>query len=88
MQLDIYWVALLVLVPTVLLLTGHARIKHILLRLRSGSWPQAYQTDKDAEASRFQRIFLQVYLLVMGSEWLQVKSHPRPVCLLFWFCNN
>lgn len=34
--------------------------------------------DAEAAAKKFKRIFLSVYLLVMGSDWLQV-SPPCPV---------
>lgn len=75
MGLDIYWTTLLVLLPTVVLLTG----KNLLLRpfRRFTRWEKvdtSEDTDaisKDEEASKFRRLFLQVYLLVMGSEWLQ-----------------
>lgn len=75
MSLDIYWTALLVLLPTVVLLTG----KNLLLRpfQRFTRWEKVNTTEdaetinKDEEASKFRRLFLQVYLLVMGSEWLQ-----------------
>ena len=30
--------------------------------------------DAEAAATRFKKIFLPVYLLVMGSDWLQVSS--------------
>ncbi len=33
--------------------------------------------DAEAAASQFKRIFLPVYLLVMGSDWLQVCNIPR-----------
>jgi len=33
--------------------------------------------DAEASATQFRRIFLPVYLLVMGSDWLQVRSLAR-----------
>lgn len=89
MGLDIYWTTLLLLVPTVTLLTGRNLLARPFRRF-AAAWKDggkhgehtSYEDDlddKDAEAHRFRRIFLQVYLLVMGSEWLQVRGtflHP------------
>lgn len=33
--------------------------------------------DAETSASQFRRIFLPVYLLVMGSDWLQVCNQPE-----------
>ncbi len=78
MALDIYWIALLLLLPTVVLLSGRGLILrpfHRLRREKDGGEAQldpGRHTEKDEEGRKFRRIFLEVYLLVMGSEWLQV----------------
>ncbi|KAI1275320.1 hypothetical protein F5Y07DRAFT_400546 [Xylaria sp. FL0933] len=69
MGLDIYWIGLLVLVPIVALVAGH---KAILSALRGISSTEKHERDPlDDEAAEFQLTFLRVYLLVIGSEWLQ-----------------
>ncbi|KAI0432517.1 hypothetical protein F5Y09DRAFT_140195 [Xylaria sp. FL1042] len=67
MGLDIYWIGLLVLVPIVALVAGH---KTILSSLRGASSTEK-RDPLDDEAKEFQLTFLRVYLLVIGSEWLQ-----------------
>ncbi|KAI0803952.1 hypothetical protein GGR55DRAFT_682091 [Xylaria sp. FL0064] len=69
MGLDIYWIGLLVLVPIVALVAGH---KTILSSLRGTSSTEKREHDPlNNEAAKFQLTFLRVYLLVIGSEWLQ-----------------
>ncbi|KAI0914948.1 hypothetical protein F4823DRAFT_630045 [Ustulina deusta] len=69
MGLDIYWTGLLVLVPIVALVAGH---KTILSSLRGTPSTEKREPDPlDDEARDFQWTFLRVYLLVIGSEWLQ-----------------
>lgn len=84
MALDIYWIGLIVLVPTVAFAAGH----NIILkpfrrtgRIRAESQERfPLNKKRDEEARKFRWTFLQVYLLVMGSEWLQVSdtSHLFP----------
>lgn len=86
--LDIYWASLLILVPCVTLVLGRNIIIRTFGRL-SISTAAATATSKICEeeeekvdrqgveeASRFRWLFLRVYLLVMGSEWLQVRMNP------------
>ncbi|KAI0509326.1 hypothetical protein F5B22DRAFT_638143 [Xylaria bambusicola] len=70
MGLDIYWIGLLVLVPVVAVVAGH---ETILSSLRgTAAAPEKRETDPlGDEAREFRRTFLRVYLLVIGSEWLQ-----------------
>ncbi|KAL1870194.1 hypothetical protein Daus18300_005258 [Diaporthe australafricana] len=86
MQLDIYWTPLLVLLPTVIILTSRNIIIRPLARIQS-RW-QKIDTDEKTDSSlpqpadeagpasgnddlrRFRRSFLSIYLLVMSSEWL------------------
>ncbi|KAI0106528.1 MFS general substrate transporter [Nemania sp. FL0031] len=68
MALDIYWVGLLVLVPIVAIVAGYKTI----LSLVQGTSTEKRELDPlDDEAGRLQRTFLRVYLVVVGSEWLQ-----------------
>ncbi len=101
MALDVYWIALIVLAPSSVLLAGRGYLAGPLRRRLTWRWrwrrrqtakeggpdggEQAEKEgalssseqadgdgdDDDDEARRFRRQFLQVYLLVMGSEWLQ-----------------
>ncbi|KAK5634522.1 hypothetical protein RRF57_010235 [Xylaria bambusicola] len=70
MGLDIYWIGLLVLVPVVAAaVAGH---ETILSSLRGTAAPEKREADPlEDEAREFRRTFLRVYLLVIGSEWLQ-----------------
>ncbi|KAI1504481.1 molybdate-anion transporter MOT2 [Biscogniauxia marginata] len=69
MGLDIYWNTLIALVPLVALIAGH----RIILRPFRNGWQddKSENSSYDEAASQFRRTFLQVYLLVMGSKWLQ-----------------
>ncbi|KAI0380544.1 MFS general substrate transporter [Hypomontagnella monticulosa] len=67
MVMNIYWIALLVLVPLVALASGH----EIILKPFRAAETEKVATARDEEANKFRKIFLRVYLLVMGSEWLQ-----------------
>ena len=67
--MNIYWIALLVLVPLVALASGH----EIILKPFRAAETEKVATARDEEANKFRKIFLRVYLLVMGSEWLQVS---------------
>ncbi|KAK7709824.1 hypothetical protein SLS64_006066 [Diaporthe eres] len=86
MQLDIYWTTLLVLLPTVIILTGRNIIIRPLARIQS-RWQKVNTEDKleddsskladeteprstDDDLRKFRRGFLSIYLLVMSSEWL------------------
>ncbi|KAK9421835.1 hypothetical protein SUNI508_05436 [Seiridium unicorne] len=68
MAIDIYWIGLLFLTPCVALVLGRGLL---LQPFRGKRLEVSVITQHDAEAGRFRRSFLQVYLLVMGSEWLQ-----------------
>jgi hypothetical protein len=70
MGLDMYWIGLLVLVPLVAIVAGHKTIQ-VLLNGKSIKKPALSHLDDDAR--NFQKTFLWVYLLVVGSEWLQVS---------------
>ncbi|KAK2614683.1 hypothetical protein N8I77_001489 [Diaporthe amygdali] len=86
MQLDIYWTTLLVLLPTVIILTGRniilrpfARIQLRWQKIESNEKdddhsPQdadeAGPTSRDDDLRKFRHSFLSIYLLVMSSEWL------------------
>ncbi|GAW20109.1 hypothetical protein ANO14919_096050 [Xylariales sp. No.14919] len=68
MGLDIYWIGLLVLVPVVAIVAGHG----IILSVLRGTPTEKREPDPlDEDARKLQRTFLRVYLLVIGSEWLQ-----------------
>ncbi|KAK8029907.1 hypothetical protein PG993_011198 [Apiospora rasikravindrae] len=58
--LDIYWTSLLILVPCVTLVLGRCEEEEEDVDRRDAE-----------EARKFRWLFLRVYLLVMGSEWLQ-----------------
>lgn len=85
MALDIYWIGLLILVPTVAFAAGH---NVILKPLRARGWMNAGESREKSlshnrrndETRKFRRTFLQVYLLVMGSEWLQVSERAHFAC--------
>jgi hypothetical protein len=79
MAIDIYWAGLLVLLPSAALLIGKDAIvrvfRHFLGRDSNGRVnPTGYSPEKNEEAKKFRRTFLQVYLLVMSGEWLQVRE--------------
>lgn len=80
MGLDIYWIGLLVLVPVVALVAGHETILSLAARGTSAEKKKEARevNPLDDEAAKFHRTFLQVYLLVIGSEWLQVCYVPGP----------
>ncbi|KAI1090950.1 MFS general substrate transporter [Rostrohypoxylon terebratum] len=69
MALNIYWTSLFILVLIVVLLMG----RNFILRLfrTKNLEKDVVLQDVDAEARKFRIIFLRVYLVVMGSEWLQ-----------------
>ncbi|KAK7740415.1 hypothetical protein SLS62_011132 [Diatrype stigma] len=77
MALDIYWIGLLILVPTIAFAAGHNFWLRPFRRSAYGFArrdPEEKTPSSDRrgdEARKFRRTFLQVYLLVMGSEWLQ-----------------
>ncbi|OTB01645.1 hypothetical protein M426DRAFT_265758 [Hypoxylon sp. CI-4A] len=64
---DIYWIGLFVLVPVVALAAGYQDV----LRLFRVNTADKEPSGHDEESARFQKVFMRVYLLVMGSEWLQ-----------------
>ncbi|KAI2472697.1 MFS general substrate transporter [Annulohypoxylon bovei var. microspora] len=66
MALNIYWIGLFILIPVVVLLVGYK----VILRL---FWTTKFKEENAqyVEARKFRRTFLRVYLVVMGSEWLQ-----------------
>ncbi len=75
MALDVYWIALIALAPTSVLLAGRSYLVRPFQRLTRGNeGDKQDRDDGDDSAHQFRRTFLQVYLLVMGSEWLQVKG--------------
>lgn len=84
MQLDVYWITLLVLLPAVVLSLGRKIIIRPFVRIQT-RWrkvnteeePDSFSETEpeeprshDDETRRFRRAFLSVYLLVMSSEWL------------------
>ncbi|KAH8886939.1 MFS general substrate transporter [Thozetella sp. PMI_491] len=78
MALDIYWIALLLLLPAVVLVSGRGLILRPFKRFRRDKKDDTNvhmqatgRQKKDEEGRKFRRMFLEVYLLVMGSEWLQ-----------------
>ncbi|KAK8000862.1 hypothetical protein PG991_013084 [Apiospora marii] len=105
--LDIYWASLLILVPCVTLVLGRNIVIHAFGRFSASTAAAAANPKKGHEegeeevdrqdvdeANRFRWLFLRVYLLVMGSEWLQgpymytllkdEKNYPdRTVALLY-----
>ncbi|KAI0553437.1 hypothetical protein F4679DRAFT_571150 [Xylaria curta] len=68
MSIGIYWIGLLVLIPFVAIVAGY---RTILSWLRGTSAEKREPNPLDDEAREFQLTFLRVYLLVIGSEWLQ-----------------
>lgn len=85
MALDIYWTTLILLLPTVVLLSGRGLILRPFRRRHKANEHDDNRIElherilKDEEAKKFRRMFLEVYLLVMGSEWLQVRERES-VC--------
>ncbi|KAI0592912.1 hypothetical protein F4775DRAFT_587213 [Biscogniauxia sp. FL1348] len=71
MGVDIYWTAVFALVPLVAIVAGHGAIAKLIFRRSHQTEQKEGRSDDDRAARKFRRIFLQVYLLVMGSEWLQ-----------------
>ncbi|KAI1133134.1 hypothetical protein F5Y10DRAFT_260435 [Nemania abortiva] len=67
MDLDIYWSGLLVLVPVVAIVAGQESV----LSLVRGTSEKRELDPLDDGAKKLQWTFLRVYLLVVGSEWLQ-----------------
>ncbi|KAI1102719.1 MFS general substrate transporter [Jackrogersella minutella] len=67
MALNIYWAGLLILLPLVALFSGHKAIFRPFRTAKLEKEPNPH----DAEVKAFRMTFLRVYLLVMGSEWLQ-----------------
>lgn len=86
MNIDVFWVALLLLVPIAVFLSGHELIVRPFGRTEplkdTGDSDDEHDNEAEDASSGllsrdlcprwFRRIFLQVYLLVMASEWLQV----------------
>ncbi|KAI0533585.1 hypothetical protein GGR58DRAFT_516796 [Xylaria digitata] len=68
MGLDIYWIGLLVLVPVVAIVAGHTVV---LSAFRRAPAEKREPDPLDDDARELQWTFLRVYLLVIGSEWLQ-----------------
>ncbi|KAK8062448.1 major facilitator superfamily domain-containing protein 5 [Apiospora hydei] len=104
--LDIYWTSLLILVPCVTLVLGRNIVLRTFGRFSTNTVVAATKKGgceeegedverRDTEAAgKFRWLFLRVYLLVMGSEWLQgpymytflkdEKNYPdRTVALLY-----
>ncbi|KAI1115334.1 MFS general substrate transporter [Nemania sp. NC0429] len=79
MGLDIYWIGLLVLAPLVAIVAGHETIRKLAARATMSAEKKQQQEKGgevevdplEDEAAKFQRTFLSVYLLAVGSEWLQ-----------------
>ncbi|KAI1488620.1 MFS general substrate transporter [Biscogniauxia mediterranea] len=71
MGVDIYWTTVFALVPLVAIVAGHRAIPRLLFRKSQQEGKLVGHPDDDGAAWKFRRTFLQVYLLVMGSEWLQ-----------------
>ncbi|KAI0892549.1 MFS general substrate transporter [Annulohypoxylon nitens] len=71
MALNIYWTSLFILMPIVVLFLGRNAVLRLFRtkNLERNGVPQ--DVDVDVEARKFHRTFLRVYLVVMGSEWLQ-----------------
>ncbi|KAI0160889.1 MFS general substrate transporter [Hypoxylon sp. FL1284] len=67
MALDLYSTGLLVLVPLATLVVG----QRVFLRPFCGARQEKVTTLQDIDADAFRKTFLRVYLVVMGSEWLQ-----------------
>jgi hypothetical protein len=79
MGLDIYWTGLVIMVPCVGLVAGRKFVLGPLMRTLETEKGQ--QIPLDYEARKFRKIFLQVYLLVMRSDWHQVSLRPFPFFL-------
>ena len=85
MAFDIYWTTLVLLLPTVVLLSGRGLILRPFRRFhktdqRDDDPIELHERGlKDKEARKFRRMFLEVYLLVMGSEWLQVRTREEDI---------
>ena len=79
MTVGIYWSAFLFLVPISVFLANRGAA---FRRPRPADDPDAEspQCVKDEEAYHFRWMFLSVYLLVMGSEWLQVRRNSPCHC--------
>ncbi|KAI1334964.1 hypothetical protein F5Y15DRAFT_428630 [Xylariaceae sp. FL0016] len=85
MDLDIYWITLVVLTPVVALTAGRGIIARVCTRWWHPGQQQRSRLsrgeakdsrgddddDDDDKAAAFRVTFFRVYLLVMGSEWLQ-----------------
>ncbi|KAK8112795.1 hypothetical protein PG984_013321 [Apiospora sp. TS-2023a] len=82
--LDIYWASLLILVPCVTLVLGRnivlrtfGRFSIYTASATANSKKSIEEEDEEVnrqyaeDANKFRWLFLRVYLLVMGSEWLQ-----------------
>ncbi|RYP69026.1 hypothetical protein DL771_006352 [Monosporascus sp. 5C6A] len=92
MGLDIYWVGLLVLTPTAAFAAGHNIILRTFRRRRG--LDEETCCERHGEVWEFCMTFLPVYLLVMGSEWLQgpyvytllhdEKGLPEPTVALLY----
>ncbi|RYP62040.1 hypothetical protein DL770_009652 [Monosporascus sp. CRB-9-2] len=95
MGLDIYWIGLLVLVPTVVFAAGHNAILRTFRRRRGLDAETC--CERDGEVWEFCTTFLRVYLLVMGSEWVQgpyvyallrdEKGLPEPTVALLYITS-
>ncbi|RYP16312.1 hypothetical protein DL765_005218 [Monosporascus sp. GIB2] len=92
MGLSIYWIGLLVLTPTVACAAGHKVILRCFRRRRG--LDEETCCERGGEAREFRMTFFRVYLLVMGSEWLQgpyiytllrdEKDLPEPTVALLY----
>ncbi|KAI1376975.1 MFS general substrate transporter [Hypoxylon crocopeplum] len=67
MIINIYWTGLFVLVPLVALVISYQAIIRLLQPRNSEKVTNTHDTD----AKEFRDTFLRVYLVVMGSEWIQ-----------------
>ncbi|KAI1154002.1 hypothetical protein F4825DRAFT_460707 [Nemania diffusa] len=70
MDINIYWVGLLALVFLVAIAIAISQHKTIL-SVRGAPTEKREPCPLDDDARKFERTFLTVYLLVIGSEWLQ-----------------
>ncbi|RYO76045.1 hypothetical protein DL762_002769 [Monosporascus cannonballus] len=92
MGLSIYWIGLLVLAPTVAFAAGHKATLRSFRRWRG--LDEETCCERDGEARKLRMTFFRVYLLVMGSEWLQglymytllrdEKGLPEPTVALIY----
>lgn len=69
-----YNFALLVVLCAVLTWRRHQR--DVEVEAATNNDEDAPSQSQKNEASNFTRLFLVVYLLVMGADWLQVRSFP------------